>query len=157
MIEQILLQAVGQNLSEQVIPVIVPPVQTAVTTTTQPVVDIVDSILARTETFFGLLIIILSSPGVIALANYFKRGKQRQAGEELLGYLALQVKDIRKEQGPYTQFIYNMLPDEQKKIVDNKFGPVVQTASDKLDNLNDELGKLSPKLAPSTRAAMVSV
>ena len=148
-----LLQVAAENVSNTA-PVIVP---TVAATTQNTVVDVVDSILARTETFLGLLIVILSSPGIVALANYFKRGSQRQASEELLGYLALQVKDIRKQQKPYAEFVYALLTDEQKKQVEEKFGPIVDTADQKLAVLNEELGKLTPKLAPSTRAAMVSV
>lgn len=149
MIDQLLLQ-VANNATPIVTPVIA-PVTTAVTPT---VVDTIDSLLARSETFITLIIMILSSPGIIALANYFKRGPQRQATEELLGYLALQVKDIRKESKPYTQFVYNILTDEQRKQVEEQFGPVTKTADDKLETLNSELEKLRPKLAPSTRAAM---
>lgn len=137
---------------------ILTPLQIVVENATQTagpaVVSAVDSIMGNTITLVTLISIILGSPGVIALANYFGKSKERNAGQELLGLLATEVRDIRKDVNAYGTFVYNVLPDEQKKLIDEKGLPALNTVNDKLTNLNEELDKLTPKLAPSARAAL---
>lgn len=133
------LQVVATNASEVVAPA---------------VVSAADTLLDNTLTLLTLLIALASSPGIVALANYFGKSKERQAGQELLGLVATEIRDVRKDVASYGTFLYNMLPEDKKKIADEQVIPVITTANDKLNNLNEELTKLTPKLAPSARAAL---
>lgn len=141
-----------------VLETILQPLQVVVENATQAtapaVVSAVDSIMGNTITLVTLISVILGSPGIIALANYFGKSKERNAGQELLGLLATEIRDIRKDVNSYGTFVYNILPDEQKKIIDEKGLPVLDTVNDKLTNLDQELDKLTPKLAPNARAAL---
>jgi hypothetical protein len=136
---------------DQIIPVLV-TISGNVTTVPTSVnfTDNANSLYASFATIIGFIAILLSSPG---LQTWFShtfgiRKQQIESSAELVGTLAQELLNAQGSVAAITQLMYNLVPENQREVLDKQVAPVLADIQKSIDKINDTLDKVVPKAHP---------